>query len=248
MYMTKEENLNRIHVVLTEPQDSANIGSVCRAIKTMGITHLDIVGVREYDEARLKSLSVHAFDIWENAKIYRTLDEALSSSSLSVAFTRRKGKFRKLSTWSPSSFVEQVEKFPDGIISLVFGRENNGLNDDEVEKCNAVCTIETSPIFPSLNLAQSVQIAAYMLYSNLSDYETTSRTISKEAIEESAKNAVSALSDMQFFKENSDEKHSYEVFIKDFLARGGFSIAEKNRIDKFFKKLSLIALYKNQHK
>lgn len=242
--MTKEENLNRIHCVLVEPQDSANIGSVCRAIKTMGITHLDVVGEREYDEARLKSLSVHAFDVWENAKIYKTLDDALKSSSLSIAFTRRKGKFRKLSAWSPSDFVKMVEKFPEGQISLVFGRENNGLSDAEVEKCNAVCTIETSLAFPSLNLAQSVQIAAYMLYSNLSDYEKTEHCISKNAIDESTANAIAALSEMQFFKEDSDEKHSYEIFIRDFLSRGGFSISEKQRIDKFFTKLSRIARYK----
>lgn len=246
--MTKEENLNRIHCVLTEPQDSANIGSVCRAIKTMGITHLDIVGERDYDISRLKSLSVHAFDVWENAKIYKTLDDALEGSSLSIAFTRRKGKFRKLSSWSPLEFVQFVEKFPAGVISLVFGRENNGLSDEEVEKCNAVCTIETSPEFPSLNLAQSVQIAAYMLYSNLSDYEKTEHSISKSAIDESTKNAIASLSQMHFFKEDSDEKHSYEIFIRDFLSRGGFSISEKQRIDKFFTKLSKIALYKNQQK
>lgn len=244
--MTKLENLNRIHCVLVEPQDSANIGSVCRAIKTMGITHLDIVGIREYDEDRLKSLSVHAFDVWQNAKLFKTLGDALEGSSLSIAFTRRKGKFRKLSSWNPKEMVSIIEKFPEGKISLVFGRENNGLNDKEVEECNAVTTIETSPEFPSLNLAQSVQIVAYMLYSNLSDYETISHSITESAIKESTENAITSLETMHFFKENSDEKHSYEIFIRDFLSRGGFSQSEKNRIDKFFTKLSRIALFKNQ--
>lgn len=243
--MTREENLNRIKIVLQEPQDSANIGSVCRAIKTMGITHLTVVGVRDYDENRLKSLSVHAYDIWENAKIVKTLDDALDGTSLSVAFTRRKGKYRKLSSWNPKELVDIVQKFGNGEIALVFGRESNGLTDDEVNKCNAVCTIETSPIFPSLNLAQSVQIGAYMLFSNLKDHNNPPETIQKEEIEDSVFKAINALDMMSFFKEGSDEMESYQTFIKDFLARGGFSKSEKNRIDKFFYKLSMIAKYKN---
>lgn len=242
--MLSKENLDRINIILVEPNDSANIGSVCRAIKTMGITHLTVVKCKEYDEERLKSLSVHAFDIWENATITTTLDEALKGSALSVAFTRRKGKFRKLASWSPSEFVEVVNTFPEGKISLVFGRESNGLNDIEVEKCNAVCTIETSPIFPSLNLAQSVQIAAYMLYSNLKDYDNPKHAIDNIAIEESTNKAINSLSEMGFFKENSDERDNYHTFIKDFMARGAFSKSEQARIDRFFEKLSLIARYK----
>ena len=129
--MTRDENLNRIKVVLQEPQDSANIGSVCRAIKTMGITHLTVVGKREYNIDRLKSLSVHAFDLWEKATIVETLDDALKGTALSVAFTRRKGRYRKLSSWSPLELAGIVEKYPDGEIALVFGRENNGLTDEE---------------------------------------------------------------------------------------------------------------------
>ena len=242
--MTRDENLNRIKVVLQEPQDSANIGSVCRAIKTMGITHLTVVGKREYNIDRLKSLSVHAFDLWEKATIVETLDDALKGTALSVAFTRRKGRYRKLSSWSPLELAGIVEKYPDGEIALVFGRENNGLTDEEVEKCNAVCTIETSPIFPSLNLAQSVQIGAYMLFSNIKDHNNLPHAIGREKIDETTESAIDALSLIGFFKESSDEKESYTNFIKDFLSRGGFSESERQRIDKFFTKLSLISRFK----
>ena len=62
----------RIEIVLVETQDGANIGSVCRAMKTMGLVNLTIVGDREYDENRVRTLALHASDLWENAKRTKT--------------------------------------------------------------------------------------------------------------------------------------------------------------------------------
>lgn len=243
--MNKKDNLDRIHIVLVEPQDSANIGSVCRAMKTMGINSLDIVGRDTFDIDRLKSLSVHAFDVFEKATLYKDLDQCLSSSSFSVAFTRRKGKFRKITAFTPSELTKFISSYPEGDISLVFGRENNGLNDNEVKCCNAVCTIETSPQFPSLNLSQSVQIASYSLFTGISDYNTTKRAISLNTVDKVVDNAVSSLESIGYFKQGSKEKQDYEIFIKDFVSRGSFSENERKKIDKFFTKLSLIVKYKH---
>ena len=62
--MEAEGYLDRIRIVLVDTQDGANIGSVCRAMKTMGITDLAIVGDREYDEDRVRTLALHASDVW----------------------------------------------------------------------------------------------------------------------------------------------------------------------------------------
>ena len=56
---------DRIEIVLVETQDGANIGSVCRAMKTMGLTKLTIVGDRVYDENRVRTLALHASDLWD---------------------------------------------------------------------------------------------------------------------------------------------------------------------------------------
>src|SRR5690554_4174681 len=99
--MDWQDQLNRIQIVLVEPQDGANIGSVCRAMKTMGITNLVIVGEREYNENRVRTMALHARDVWEKAVRYPTLQEALERSVLTVAMTRRRGKFRKAAAYSP---------------------------------------------------------------------------------------------------------------------------------------------------
>ena len=83
------ENLNRIEIILCDTQDGANIGSVCRAIKTMGLTHLTLVTDRIYDEDRIRTLALHAYDLYEERKEFQTLHEAIKDSVLSVAATRR---------------------------------------------------------------------------------------------------------------------------------------------------------------
>ena len=85
---------DRIEIVLVETQDGANIGSVCRAMKTMGLTKLTIVGDRVYDENRVRTLALHVSDLWENARSTDTLDEALYDSICSVGDARGRGKFR----------------------------------------------------------------------------------------------------------------------------------------------------------
>lgn len=242
--MRRDENLSRLSVVLAFPQDSQNIGSVCRAMKTMGITRLKIVRTEPVDELRVSQLAVHAIDVYKNAEKFSSLPDALRSASFSIAFTRRLGKFRKLAAFNPKSLSDFISKYPQGEIALVFGRESNGLSDEEVNICNSVCTIETSDKFPSLNLSQAVQIACYSLFTGLSDYETSNNVVPQERVLSTRDRAIEALSTMGFFKEESQEKQSYSLFIKDFLSRSAFSENEIKRVDKFFDKIYHISKYK----
>ena len=188
--MQVNEYLNRVQIVLVETQDGANIGSVCRAMKTMGLERLVIVGDREYDENRVRTLALHASDLWENAKRVPTLDEALKDSILSVGATRRRGKFRKMSSFSPEQLAEKISSMPEGIISIVFGRESDGLRDDEVNKCAAIVTIPTSEKFPSLNLSQAVQIISYALFQNALPYQQGMTAIDKERVHRGDRKSV----------------------------------------------------------
>ena len=76
--MKNLKNLERVTIVLVDPQDGANVGAVCRAMKTMGLSKLTIVGEREYSEERVKSLAVHASDLWDNHRRYPTLAESVA--------------------------------------------------------------------------------------------------------------------------------------------------------------------------
>ena len=235
--------LERIRIVLVDTQDGANIGSVCRAMKTMGITDLAIVGDREYDEDRVRTLALHASDIWEKAKRFGTLSEALADSIFTVGATRRRGKFRKLSAYSPEQLSEKISTLPDGRISIVFGRESDGLRDDEVAQCSSIVTIPTSDAFPSLNLSQAVQIICYVLFNVALVYKQGMKAVSHEKAIESAAGISEHLEKMGYYKLADEEKWTRQL-IADIIERAALSGEELRRFEKIFRKAELIAMHK----
>lgn len=236
---------DRIEIVLVETQDGANIGSVCRAMKTMGLTQLAIVGDRVYDDNRVRTLALHASDVWENAARYRTLDEALASSSFTVGATRRRGKFRKMSSYSPEQLSEKIKSLPEGKVSIVFGREADGLRDDEVNKCAAICTIPTSPLFPSLNLAQAVQIISYALFTGGMEYRSGMTAVTKERIAGAVEGMSKNLEEIGYYKWDEEKKWT-EQYLLDLIERAGLSESELQRFEKIFRKTESIVKYKDR--
>jgi len=59
------------------------------------------------------------------------------------------------------SMIMKDELFCQESVAVVFGPEQGGLSDEELQKCDAYLCIPTDPTFPSLNLAMAVQIWAY---------------------------------------------------------------------------------------
>ncbi len=241
--MEWQQQLDRITIVLVDTQDGANIGSVCRAMKTMGIHHLAIVGEREYEETRVRTLALHARDVWENAKRYPNLQEALADSVLTVAVTRRRGKFRKASALSPRQLAERISTTGPGTVSLVFGRESDGLTDDEVALCSLVVTITTSESFPSLNLSQAVQIITYELFNSITPFVTETIAVSQERCEEAARRCADALKSLQYFKLDQEGMWTYR-FLKDLLVRASLTEGEVQRFEKIFTKMGRIRAHK----
>lgn len=242
--MGKEENLDRIEIILVDTQDGANIGSACRAMKTMGLTHLTLVTTAQYDENRVHTLALHAFDLWENRREFKTLQEALADSVLSVAATRRHGKSRKLSCVTPEELASQINNTPDGKISIVFGCEANGLTDEQVQMCNMVVTIPTSPKFPSLNLAQAVQIICYALFQNLKKYPSGGNIVTLDRVSQAADKCIQAFDSMGYFKVD-DERDFTRQFLTDQFARASMSESEIQRFEKIFEKTSKMVRFKN---
>lgn len=243
--MEKNEIQKRIEIVLVETQDGANIGSVCRAMKTMGIENLTIVGNNIYDDNRVRTLALHASDLWENAKRVESLDKALEDSIFTVGATRRRGKFRKMSSYSPEQLVEKISSLPSGKISIVFGRESDGLRDDEVNKCASICTIPTSPLFPSLNLSQAVQIICYSLFTGSMEYKTGLVAVEKKRINEAVIGMSHSLEEIGYYKWDEEKKWT-EQFLSDIIERAALSESELQRFSKIFTKTESIVKFKER--
>lgn len=151
-------------IILVEPQNPGNVGMACRAMKNMGLSRLRLVNPCRLDHPDAAMFAVSAKDVLERAEVFPTLAAALADTPLSVATTRRHGKYRR-EIFTPDEIAVRLRA--DGgtnNAALVFGREDSGLTTDEVALCRWQATIPTAGEYGSLNLAQAVLIFAYELF------------------------------------------------------------------------------------
>ncbi len=128
--------LDRVHIVLCRPEGALNVGSVCRAMKSMGLKKLTIVSPAPFDNDEVFQMAIHAREIYENAHVTASLPEALAGTVLSAGITRRRGVRRKWFSVLPEELAEKAASLDSGNIALVFGNEQSGLSDEELKQCN----------------------------------------------------------------------------------------------------------------
>ncbi len=158
------DTLNRIRIVLVEPNQPGNIGSVARAMKNAGLTRLYLVRSVDHTCGDARKMAHGSGEILYGATVTDTLDEALAGTILTVGTSARTRKdFDVL--YGPTAVAKRLASIPpDGEGALVFGREKHGLTNDELERCQVVCRIPSAHAYPSLNLSQAVLIMGYELY------------------------------------------------------------------------------------
>lgn len=153
--------LQNIRIVLVETSHTGNMGSVARAMKTMGLSNLYLVNPLVKPDSQAISLAAGASDVIGNARIVDTLDEAIAGCSLVVGTSARSRSLPWPMLNSRECGIKSVEEGQQAPVALVFGRERVGLTNDELQKCHYHVAIQANPEYSSLNLAMAVQIIAY---------------------------------------------------------------------------------------
>ena len=233
-----ESRLEDIRVVLARPQDSRNVGAVCRAMKTMGLRSLYVTGGSEINRQEAGPLALHADDMLDGMRRTPRLEDAVADCALVAGFSRRQGKWRKYHNYTPRQFGRMITKRRSGAVALVFGNEASGLSDEELAVCNVAVTIPTSPAFPSLNLSHAVQIAVYEIYQAImfpKDKALYSPVTSAE-IAELCGVIGDSLSSIGFFHVVPPE--DMVRFFRDIFARAGLSTGEAERMANIFEKIA----------
>jgi tRNA/rRNA methyltransferase len=150
-------------VVLVEPQLGENIGSAARAMANFGLARLRLVKPRQgwpNDKARV--MAAGADRVLDGAELYDTLEAAIADCSLVLATTARAHDQAKPVVGPAEAAAEMAPRIAAGeTVALVFGRERNGLENDEVGLADRIITLPVNPAFASLNLAQAIVIVAY---------------------------------------------------------------------------------------
>ena len=153
--------LQNIRIVLVETSHTGNMGSVARAMKTMGLSNLYLVNPLLKPDSQAISLAAGASDLIGNATIVDTLDEAISGCSLVVGTSARSRSLPWPMLDARECGMKSVEEGQQAPVALVFGRERVGLTNDELQRCHYHVAIPANPDYSSLNLAMAVQIIAY---------------------------------------------------------------------------------------
>jgi len=156
--------LANIRIVLVRPQGSGNIGSIARAMKNMGQTELAIVGKARTRSFWARAMAVHGRDILGNVKCHDTIREAIADCALVVGTTCRSGLYRKHSQTPRELAGEIITTANTSKVALIFGPEDHGLSNKDLEHCQLLITIPTHPDYQSLNVAQAAVICLYELY------------------------------------------------------------------------------------
>lgn len=155
---------SRFSVILVEPQFRDNVGHTARAMLNFGVGELVMVNAPPVDdETRVRA--VHAQRVLNDALFFPTLAEAKQRFDVLVGFAARISTLDKAHL-RMSETLETVARRLDGMggrVGLVFGREDFGLSNEDVEVCDILCTVPTSPGYRSMNLSHAVTVALYEL-------------------------------------------------------------------------------------
>ncbi|HUX38707.1 MAG TPA: RNA methyltransferase [Rectinemataceae bacterium] len=240
-WQSSEPDLSRFVVVLCRAEEAGNVGSACRAMKTMGLERLILAGDQAYDEERVAMMAVHAYDVYERAERFPDLASALAGRSLSAGFTRRRGGRRKTFSVPVDEFVASLSmRSALGDIALVFGNEKSGLSGEEISLCSLAVHIPSSERFASLNLAQAVQVAAWELRRQAVGLRTGGyAAVGREAVAAAVERASLHLAELGFFRLNQGEE--LKEFLRDIAERSAFSASELRYFEAFIHKMAGLA-------
>jgi TrmH family RNA methyltransferase len=162
--MSSQSLLDNVSIVLVRTKTPGNIGAVARCMMNMGLSRLVLVRPPEDDQGEAVKIAAGADTILRDAIRTETLQEAIAEHRLVIGTSRHLGRHRR-NIGTPREMVNRiVPLLPQNRIALIFGREVNGLDKEDLALCNEIIAIPSSDAFPSLNLSHAVTIVAYELF------------------------------------------------------------------------------------
>ncbi len=170
-----------IYVVFLEPESPGNIGFMARTMKNFGLTNLILINPCDIENETWFQ-AMHAKEIIRERKTYDSLEDFLKALKIDflVGTTGVPGGSHNVPRIAakPEQLRESLNI--KGNIALIFGREGNGLTNEEIELCDVVVSIPTHESYPIMNVTHAAAIIFYELCKenlsfNVEDAEEASR-------------------------------------------------------------------------
>ncbi len=173
--------LSNFKIVLVETSHPGNIGAVARAMKNTTLARLCLVSPKKFPSADATARASGANDILSSAIICDSLEEAIADCQIVLGASARD----RTIDWPQLTARECSENFvinqkPNTTIAIVFGRENSGLKNHELDLCHYLLRIPCNPDFSSLNIAAAVQVVCYELFMGLEQQNQSIKNLKQE--------------------------------------------------------------------
>ena len=232
--------LPNLRVVLVEPLYQGNVGSVCRIMKNFGFLELYLVNPCPL-EGEARAMSSHAMDVLQNAKICKTLEEAVADCDVVIGTTGSRA-FKgcdhiRTPALTPVALREKMEEFhPDTKFALLFGREDKGFTNAELSFCSMIATVPTSHIYPVMNLSHATGIMMY----ELSGARLTGKykTVDFKEFDALCNHFEDVLKDMEF---DPLKKEKMALMMKRIYARAELTPCEAKTLRGIYRNIQYYA-------
>jgi tRNA/rRNA methyltransferase len=155
-----------VRVVLVAPEHEGNVGAIARLMKNFGLSRLCLVNPQVKLENDAYARAVHASDVLAGAAIVGALDEALAGTDWVIgttAIVATKSSNLRRTAITLDELATRLQR-RRGEAALLFGREGSGLSNRELDRCDVVVSIPSSPTYRALNVASAAAIVFYELW------------------------------------------------------------------------------------
>ena len=192
-------------IVLHRPRDVRNIGGVVRAMKNTGLLRLRLVEPAPFDIADITGIAHRAEDVLARLEVFADLDAALADVHHVVGTSARRRGARQARSDVRALAVELRARAEQQTLALLFGPEDNGLDNAALDRCHTLVQLPLDPAYPSLNLAQAVLLLTYELWMAEASPAARSQALPASAgqLETLFVEAETALQAIGFFKAGS---------------------------------------------
>ncbi|MFC1690704.1 RNA methyltransferase [Nanoarchaeota archaeon] len=236
-----------ISIILVEPKNSGNIGAIARIMKNFEFSELILVNPKvNHLSQTAKNRAKHAQEILKKAKVKKSdkkLDKILGGYDYLIGTTGKIGSDYNIprSPITPEKLAEKLKdkKLLKKKIGLIFGRENKGLYNKEIQICDFVVHIPGNKKYPVFNLSHSIGIILYELFKKKPDKTTSSSShivyASKTEKDQLEKLLNKALNNLEF--STAEKKLTQKKVWKRLIGKSFLTKREAYALMGFFRKL-----------
>jgi len=203
------EPLRQVVIVLDHPKDVVNIAGVVRVMMNFGLSSLRLVNPDDFDTYRIEGIAHRSGPLVEATTLHDSLRGAVADCSFVVGTTARARTAGRNYARPRDVASAVVQRAAKSRVAIVFGREDRGLGNEDLDLCHAVAIVPTHPEFSSLNLAQASLVMAYETFlaageaggaDDLPQGRRATRRPTQEELEQTFAALEAGLGRIEFFK------------------------------------------------